>query len=179
MQKLRHTSKRLNLRLLCSGLLLVLFVCCSSMALAASQVDISQPEETISVPLNDWNQLKSSLQKADDSINNSKQSLNEVDALTMRQAEELTALKNINEKRGQELTALKAINEQQKNELSQASNLLTEQDERLSQASNSLIELKEEIKRNKATEQRLKRQRDTWAAGGVIGFLIGAAGAIR
>ena len=46
-------------------------------------------------------------------------------------------------------------------------------------ASNSLNELKNEIKNNRRTEQRLRRQRDTWAAGGVIGFLIGAAGAIR
>nr|DAR91884.1 MAG TPA: Tetrahydromethanopterin S-methyltransferase, subunit G [Caudoviricetes sp.] len=39
--------------------------------------------------------------------------------------------------------------------------------------------MRNEIKNNRRTEQRLRRQRDTWAAGGVIGFLIGAAGAIR
>ena len=171
---MRTTSQRLNRILLLSGLFLFVLVCCCSLVRGESPQTTSAPQQTISVPLNDWNQLKSSLQKAEESINNSKQSLSEVDDLTMRQAEELTALKSINEKRGQELTALKAINEQQRNELNQASNLLTEQDERLSQASNSLIELKEEIKRNKATEQRLKRQRDTWAGVGVLGFLAGA-----
>ena len=50
MRNVRHTSKRLNRILLLSGLLLVFCVCFSSMALAASQVDISQPEPTISVP---------------------------------------------------------------------------------------------------------------------------------
>ena len=171
---MRITSRRLNRILLLSGFLLCVAVLACSWVHGEQPQTTSAPQGTISVPLNDWNQLKSSLQKAEESINNSKQSLSEVDGLTMRQAEELTALKSINEKRGQELTALKAINEQQRNELSQASNLLTEQDERLSQASNSLIELKEEIKRNKATEQRLKRQRDTWAGVGVLGFLAGA-----
>ena len=179
MRKLKHTSKRLNLRLLCSALLLVLFVCCSSMALAASQVDISQPEATISVPLSDWNKLKEHLMIADASIENSTNSLKQADNLTMTQASELTELRIINEERAKALTELRTINEKQGQELAKASSTITEQEQRLNQASSSLDELKDEIKNNRRTEQRLRRQRDTWAAGGVIGFLIGAAGAIR
>lgn len=179
MTNIRHTSKRLNRILLLSGLLLVLCVCLYSTASAASQVDISQPEPTISVPLSDWNKLKEHLRTADASIKSSDFSLNEAQTLTVKQATELNELKIINEERSKELTELKAINKKQGQELAKASGKITEQEQRLNQASSSLDELKNEIKNNRRTEQRLRRQRDTWAAGGVIGFLIGAAGAIR
>ena len=179
MRNVRHTSKRLNRILLLSGLLLVLCVCFSSMALAASQVDISQPEPTISVPLSDWNKLKGHLMTADASIENSTKSLEQANSLTMTQATELKELRIINSERTKALTELREINEKQGQELAKASNKITEQEQSLSQASNSLNELKDEIKNNRRTEQRLRRQRDTWAVGGVIGFLIGAAGAIR
>lgn len=179
MRNVRHTSKRLNRILLLSGLLLVLCVCFSSMALAASQVDISQPEETISVPLSDWKALKERLMTADASIESSTNSLKQADNLTMTQATELKELRIINSERAKALTELREINEKQGQELAKASSTITEQEQKLNQASNSLTELKDEIKNNRKTEQRLRRQRDTWAAGGVIGFLIGAAGAIR
>ena len=179
MRNVRHTSKRLNRMLLLSGLLLVLCVCFSSMALAASQVDISQPEPTISVPLSDWNKLKGHLMTADASIESSTKSLEQANNLTMTQATELKELRVINSERAKALTELREINEKQGQELAKASNKITEQEQRLNQASSSLTELKNEIKNNRRTEQRLRRQRDTWAAGGVIGFLIGAAGAIR
>ena len=179
MRNVRHTSKRLNRILLLSGLLLALCVCFSSMALAASQVDISQPEPTISVPLSDWKALKEHLMTADASIESSTKSLEQANSLTMTQATELKELRIINSERAKALTELREINEKQGQELAKASNKITEQEQRLNQASSSLTELKNEIKNNRRTEQRLRRQRDTWAAGGVIGFLIGAAGAIR
>ena len=179
MHKLRHTSKRLNRILLLSGLLLALCVCLCSTALAASQVDISQLEPTISVPLSDWNKLKEHLMTADASIETSTNSLKQADSLTITQATELKELRIINSERAKALTELREINEKQGKELEQASNKITEQEQSLTLASNSLDELKNEIKNNRRTEQRLRRQRDTWAAGGVIGFLIGAAGAIR
>ena len=179
MKNVKHTSKCLNLRLLCSALLLVLCVCLCSTALAASQVDISQPEATISVPLSDWNRLKEHLMTADASIENSTKSLEQANSLTMTQATELKELRVINSERAKALTELREINEKQGQELAKASSTITEQEQKLNQASNSLTELKDEIKNNRRTEQRLRRQRDTWAAGGVIGFLIGAAGAIR
>ena len=179
MRNVRHTSKRLNRMLLLSGLLLVLCVCFSSMALAASQVDISQPEPTISVPLSDWNKLKGHLMTADASIESSTKSLEQANSLTVTQTTELKELRIINSERAKALTELREINEKQGQELAKASSTITEQEQKLNQASNSLTELKDEIKNNRRTEQRLRRQRDTWAAGGVIGFLIGAAGAIR
>lgn len=179
MTNVRHTSKRLNRILLLSGLLLVLCVCLYSTALAASQVDISQPEPTISVPLSDWNKLKGHLMTADASIESSTKSLEQANSLTMTQATELKELRIINSEREKALTELREINEKQGQELAKASNKITEQEQSLTLASNSLDELKNEIKNNRRTEQRLRWQRDAWAAGGVIGFLVGAAGAIR
>lgn len=179
MQKLKHTSKRLNLRLLLSAVLLALFVCVSSISFAASQAATSQPEPTISVPLSDWNRLNEHLMKADASIENSIKSLEQANSLTMTQKSELTELRAINNERTQALTELRTINEKQGQELAKASTKITEQEKSLNQASNSLDELKNEIKNNRRTEQRLRRQRDTWAASGVLTFIVGAAGAIR
>lgn len=179
MRKSRTTSMRLNLKLLLSGLFLFVVVCCSSLVHANSLTATSPQEETISVPLTSWNELKERLMIADASIENSTNSLKQADSLTMTQATELQELRVINSERAKALTELRIINEKQGQELAKASNTITEQEQRLNQASSSLDELKDEIKNNRRTEQRLRRQRDTWAAGGVIGFLIGAAGAIR
>lgn len=179
MKKSRSTSMRLNLKLLLSGLFLFVVVCCSSLVHANSLTATSPQEETISVPLTSWNELKGNLIQADALIKSSNLSLNEAQSLTVKQATELNELKIINSERAKALTELRAINEKQGQELAKASNKITEQEQSLTLASNSLDELKNEIKNNRRTEQRLRRQRDTWAVGGVIGFLIGAAGAIR
>ena len=76
--------------------------------------------------------------------------------------------------RSKELAELKTINEKQGQELAKASELITEQASSLETASESLNELKAEIKNNKKTEQRLRRQRDTWAISNVALFLAGA-----
>ncbi|ETJ31171.1 hypothetical protein Q604_UNBC14325G0001, partial [human gut metagenome] len=55
--------------------------------------------ETISVPLKDWNKLKTNLIEADASIKSSNLSLNEAQSLTVKQATELQELKIINEER--------------------------------------------------------------------------------
>ena len=148
----------------------------SSVSHAASSTATSQQEEIISVPLSDWNKLKGRLMKAESSINNSEKALQQANDLTATQGTALTELKIINEERTKELNTLKAINEKQGQELTKASNLLTAQEAKLNEASTSLDELKEQIKRNKRTEQRLKRQRDTWA---VVSGVFGLAGAIR
>jgi hypothetical protein len=44
----------------------------------------------------------------------------------------------------------------------------------LEKASTSLDELKMELKNNRRTEQRLRRQRDTWAISNAALFLAGA-----
>lgn len=165
---------RLNLKLLLSGLLLVLLAFCSSVSFAASSTATSQQEETITVPLKDWNKLKTNLIEADASIKNSNLSLNEAQSLTVKQATELQELKIINEERSKELAELKAINKKQSEELAKASEITTEQANSLDAAYASSNELKAEIKNNKRTEQRLRRQRDTWAISNAALFLAGA-----
>lgn len=174
MRNVKYTSTRLNLKLLLSGLLLVLLAFCSSVSFAASSTATSQQEETITVPLKDWNKLKTNLIEADASTKNSSSSLNEAQSLTVKQATELQELKIINEEREKDLIALKDINKKQGEELAKASEITTEQANSLEIASVSLNELKAEIKNNKRTEQRLRRQRDTWAISNAALFLAGA-----
>ena len=169
MRKSRTTSTQLNLKLLLGGLFLFVVVCCSSFVHANSLTVTSPQEQTITVPLTSWNELKRNLIQADASIKNSNLSLNEAQTLTVKQATELNELKIINE-----LAELKTINEKQGQELVKASELITEQESSLETASESLNELKAELKNNKKTEQRLRRQRDTWAISNVALFLAGA-----
>ena len=165
---------RLNLKLLLSGLFLFVVVCCSSLVHANSLTATSPQEPTINVPLTSWNELKGNLKQADASIKNSNLSLNEAQALTVKQATELQELKIINEERSKELAELKTINKKQGEELEKASQITTEQANSLDAAYASSNELKAEIKNNKRTEQRLRRQRDTWAISNAALFLAGA-----
>ena len=174
MRKSRTTSTQLNLKLLLGGLFLFVVVCCSSLVHANSLTVTSPQEQTITVPLTSWNELKRNLIQADASIKNSNLSLNEAQTLTVKQATELNELKIINEERSKELAELKTINEKQGQELVKASELITEQASSLDAAYASSNELKAEIKNNKLTEQRLRRQRDTWAISNVALFLAGA-----
>ena len=173
MRTSRSTSMRLNLKLLLGGLLLFVVVCCSSLVHANSLTATSPQEATINVPLTSWNELKGNLIQADALIKNSNLSLNEAQTLTAKQAIELNELKIINEEQGKELAELKAINEKQGQELAKASELTTKQANSLETASVSLNELKAELKNNKRTEQRLRRQRDTWAISNAALFLTG------
>lgn len=133
---------------------LLLGLSCYASVSYASEITGRQ-ESTISVPLKDWNRLKENLTTAESLMSNSNQSLIQAKALTDKQASELTELKSINKKQEIELTkAMGTINEQ-KNSLEIASTLSNE--------------LKQQIKRDKETEQRLKRQRNTWAfLGGIL-----------
>ena len=174
MRNVKYTSMRLNLKLLLSGLLCLFVLCCSSLVHASSSTATSQQEETISVPLKDWNKLKTNLIEADASIKSSNLSLNEAQTLTVKQATELQELKIINEERSKELAELKTINEKQGQELAKASEITTEQANSLDAAYASSNELKAELKNNKRTEQRLRRQRDTWAISNAALFLASA-----
>lgn len=174
MRKSRTTSMQLNLKLLLSGLLCLFVLCCSSLVHASSSTATSQQEETISVPLTSWNELKGNLIQADALIKSSNLSLNEAQTLTVKQATELNELKIINEERSKELAELKAINKKQGEELAKASELITKQANSLDAAYASSNELKAEIKNNKRTEQRLRRQRDTWAISNAALFLASA-----
>ena len=173
MRKSRSTSMRLNLKLLLSGLFLFVVVCCSSLVHANSLTATSPQEATINVPLTSWNELKGNLIQADALIKSSNLSLNEAQTLTVKQATELNELKIINEERSKELAELKAINKKQGEELAKASELTAKQANSLDAAYASSNELKAEIKNNKRTEQRLRRQRDTWAISNAALFLAG------
>ena len=173
MRNVRHTSKRLNRILLLSGLFLFVVACYSSLVHASSLTVTSPQEETINVPLTSWNELKVNLMQADASIKSSNLSLNEAQTLTVKQATELNELKIINEERSKELAELKAINKKQEEELAKASELTDKQANSLDAAYASSNELKAEIKNNKLTEQRLRRQRDTWAISNAALFLAG------
>lgn len=170
---MKLSKTKLYLRLLVSALFLVCLAFLSSVSHAASSEGISTQEPTISVPVSSWNELKGRLMKAESSINSSEKALQQANSLTATQGDELSRLKTINIKQGQELNALKQINEKQAEELEKASNISTQQEAKLNEASTSLDELTEQIKRNKRTEQRLKRQRDTWAISNAALFLTG------
>ena len=170
---MKLSKTKLYLRLLVSALFLVCLAFLSSVSHAASSEGISTQESTISVPVSSWNELKGRLMKAENSINSSEKALQQANSLTATQGTALTELKIINEERTKELNTLKAINEKQAKELAKASNLLTTQEAKLNEASTSLEELTEQIKRDKRTEQRLKRQRDTWAISNAAVFLAG------
>lgn len=170
---MKLSRTKLYLRLLLSALFVVCLAFFSSVSHAASSEGTSIQEPTISVPVSSWNELKGRLMKAESSIDSSEKTLQQANNLTATQGTALTELKIINEERTKELNALKAINEKQGQELTKASNLLTTQEAKLNEASTSLEELTEQIKRNKRTEQRLKRQRDTWAISNAAVFLAG------
>ncbi|WP_126939067.1 hypothetical protein [Veillonella sp. VA142] len=119
-----------------------------------STVEATTP--TINVPLTTWNELKANNEKALNLIRQSRIPLSEVQALTVKQANELQELKSINNK--------------QASELMKAQNDLMKQNAYLNEMNNSLNELSKDIKKNKATEQRLHRQRNTWAL--ISGLLL-------
>ena len=116
----------------------------------------NQAEGTITIPLTQWNELKVNNAKALSLIETSSIPLTEVQSLTANQAKELTALKSINEQQLSELTKAKSDLQTQKSYLNATNEYLTQ--------------LKADLKRNRATERRLERQRNTWAvvAGGIL-----------
>lgn len=112
--------------------------------------------QTINVPLTDWNEFKSNNEKALTLIRMSRLPLTEAHSLINKQASELIELKN--------------INNEQASELRKAQNDLMRQKQSLSEMNNSLNELNKDIKKNKATEERLHRQRNTWVV--ISGLLL-------
>ena len=119
-----------------------------------STAEVTTP--TITVPLTTWNELKENNRKVLNLIRQSRIPLNESQDLINKQASELQELKSINSKQSQELMI--------------AQNDLMKQNAYLNEMNNSLNEYSKDIKRNHQTEQRLHRQRNTWAL--ISGLLI-------
>lgn len=134
---------------------------CASPSFASGTSSTSQAEPTISVPLTQWNELKSNNEKALNLIEASSVPLTEAQSLVMKQKNELTEAHN-------------TINKLE-NELTQAKIQSMKQEVTLNEMQNSLTELKGQIQDDKRTIKRLRMQRNLSqmvGAGAVIGVVI-------
>ena len=133
----------------------------SSSVFASDTSSTNQAEPTISVPLTQWNELKSNNAKALSLIEVANVPLNEVQNLAVKQKEELNEAHNT-------ITKLE-------NELNKAKTDLVKQEIVLSEMQNSLTELKGQIDNDKRTIKRLRMQRNLsqiLGAGATIGVVI-------
>ena len=133
----------------------------SSSSFASDIYSTNQTEPTISVPVSQWNELKSNNAKALSLIEVANVPLNEVQNLAVKQKEELNEAHNT-------ITKLE-------NELNKAKADLVKQEVTLSEMSSSLIELKDQIENDKRTIKRLRMQRNLsqiLGAGATIGVVI-------
>lgn len=141
--------------------ILLSVVLCSSPSFAAGTSSTSQVEPTITIPLTQWNELKSNNEKALSLIETSSLPLTEAQTLVMKQKNELTEAYNT-------ISTLET-------ELNKAKADLVKQEVTLSEMSSSLIELKGQIDNDKRTIKRLRMQRNLSqmvGAGAVIGVVI-------
>lgn len=141
--------------------MLLSVVLCSSPSFAAGTSSTSQTEETITIPLKQWNELKSNNEKALSLIETSSMPLTEAQTLVMKQREELNEAHNT-------ISTLET-------ELMKAKMLSMKQEVTLSEMQNSLTELKGQIDNDKRTIKRLRMQRNfsqMVGAGAVIGVVI-------
>lgn len=130
----------------------------SSSAFASDISSISQAEPTISVPLTQWNELKSNNEKALNSIEASNVPLTEAQTIAVKQREELNEAKTTIDKLTTELDKAKAD--------------LVKQEVTLNEMQNSLTELKGQIENDKKTIKRLRMQRNisqVLSGGAIIG----------
>ena len=121
----------------------------------------NQVEPTITVPLTQWNELKSNNEKALNLIEASNVPLTEAQTIAAKQKEELNEAHN-------------TINKLE-NELNKAKADLVKQEVTLNEMQNSLTELKGQIENDKRTIKRLRMQRNLsqiLGAGTTIGIAI-------
>lgn len=139
---------------------ILLSVVLGSSSAFASDITSStnQQEATITIPLTQWNELKSNNEKALNLIEASNVPLTEAQSLVMKQKNELTEAHN-------------TINKLE-NELMQAKLQSMKQEVTLNEMSSSLIELKGQIENDKKTIKRLRMQRNVsqvLSGGAIIG----------
>ena len=133
----------------------------SSSSFASDISSTSQAEPTISVPVSQWNELKSNNAKALSLIEASSVPLTEAQTIAVKQRQELNEAHN-------------TINKLE-NELTQAKLQSMKQEIVLSEMQNSLTELKGQIDNDKRTIKRLRMQRNLsqiLGAGATIGVVI-------
>lgn len=136
-------------------------VLCASPCFASDISSTNQAEPTITVPLTQWNELKSNNAKALSSIEASNVPLTEAQTLVVKQGQELTEARN-------------TINRLE-SELDKAKETSVKQEAALSEMQNSLDILKNKIERDNRTIKRLKMQRNisqVVGAGAIIGVVI-------
>lgn len=121
-------------------------VLASSSSFAQDISSTNQAEQTISVPLTQWNELKSNNEKALSLIEASNIPLTEAQSLVMKQREELNEAHNTINKLENELMAAKEVS--------------LKQEITLNKMENSLTELKGQIENDKKTIKRLRMQRN-------------------
>lgn len=130
----------------------------SSSAFASDISSINQAEPTISVPLTQWNELKSNNEKALSLIEASNVPLTEAQTTVVKQREELNEAHN-------------TINKLE-NELMQAKADLVKQEITLNETQTYLDELKNKVENDKKTIKRLRMQRNlsqVFGGGAIIG----------
>lgn len=133
----------------------------SSSVFASDISSTNQAEPTISVPVSQWNELKSNNAKALSLIEASSVPLTEAQTIAVKQRQELNEAHN-------------TINKLE-NELTQAKLQSMKQEIVLSEMQNSLTELKGQIDNDKKTIKRLRMQRNLsqiLGAGATIGVVI-------
>lgn len=155
-------SKYYLITLLTAILLLLLSVVLGSSSVFASDTSSTNLEEaTITIPLTQWNELKSNNAKALSLIEASSLPLTEAQTIAVKQRQELNEAHN-------------TINKLE-NELMQAKLQSMKQEIVLSEMQNSLTELKGQIDNDKRTIKRLRMQRNLsqiLGAGATIGVVI-------
>ena len=150
-------SKYYLITLLTAMLLSVVLASSSSFAQDISSTNLAEP--TISVPLTQWNELKSNNEKALSLIETSNVPLTEAQAIAVKQRQELNEAKNTINKLTTELDKAKAD--------------LVKQEVTLNEMSSSLTELKGQIENDKKTIKRLRMQRNVsqiLSGGSIIGI---------
>jgi peptidoglycan hydrolase CwlO-like protein len=122
---------------------------------------INQAEPTITVPLTQWNELKSNNEKALNLIEASNVPLTEAQTLVVKQGQELNEAHNTINRLERELDKAKADS--------------VKQEATLSEMQKSLDVLKNKIERDNRTIKRLRMQRNlsqVAGAGAIIGVVI-------
>ena len=136
-------------------------VLCASPCFAQDISSTNQAEPTITVPLTQWNELKSNNEKALKLIEASSIPLTEAQTLVVRQEQELTEAHNTINRLESELTKAKADS--------------VKQEATLNEMQKSLDVLKNKIERDNRTIKRLRMQRNisqVVGAGAIIGVVI-------
>ena len=136
-------------------------VLCSSPCFAQDISYTNQAEPTITVPLTQWNELKSNNEKALNSIEASSIPLTEAQTLVVKQGQELTEAHNTINRLESELAKAKADS--------------VKQEATLNEMQKSLEALKNKIERDNLTIKRLRMQRNlsqVVGAGAIIGVVI-------